>query len=226
MPKYRFFAQQQINTATNAVLGYELLIKELTPDGWRLPSSFIDIDTKVFANLLIETTKILGQKVRYCSVNVNRDQLMNTDIAEAIIESQRQLYPTKLIVELTEDVSEREYTPTEIKEQLERFVSKGIQISLDDVGTGHNQFEDIEDFLPLASEIKFAVQNFKSTIQDPKIKQKVRFWNAISSEYNIQLVLEGIEDQADNQLSQSFGISRRQGYFFSKPQLLSLPGDK
>lgn len=145
MPKYRFFAQQQINTATNAVLGYELLIKELTPDGWRLPSSFIDIDTKVFANLLIETTKILGQKVRYCSVNVNRDQLMNTDIAEAIIESQRQLYPTKLIVELTEDVSEREYTPTEIKEQLERFVSKGIQISLDDVGTGHNQFEDIEE---------------------------------------------------------------------------------
>lgn len=226
MPKYRFFAQRQINTATNAVLGYELLIKELTPDGWRLPSSFIDIDTKVFANLLIETTKILGQKVRYCSVNVNRDQLMNTDIAEAIIESQRQLYPTKLIVKLTEDVSEREYTPTEIKEQLERFVSKGIQISLDDVGTGHNQFEDIEDFLPLASEIKFAVQNFKSTIQDPKIKQKVRFWNAISSEYNIHLVLEGIEDQADNQLSQSFGISRRQGYFFSKPQLLSLPGDK
>ena len=42
MPKYRFFAQQQINTATNAVLGYELLIKELTPDGWRLPSSFIE----------------------------------------------------------------------------------------------------------------------------------------------------------------------------------------
>lgn len=55
--------------------------------------------------------------------------------------------------------------------------------------------------------------------------KKVRFWNAISSEYNIHLVLEGIEDQADNQLSQSFGISR-QGYFFSKPQLLSLPGDK
>ncbi len=225
MTKYRFFAQQQINTVTNAVLGYELLIKEDTSEGWRLPSSFTDIDSEAFADLLIATAKILGRKVRYCSVNINREQLMDTDIADAIIKSQMEIYPTKLVVELTEDVTKQNYSTAEVQEQLERFLKHGIKVSLDDVGTGYNQFKDIEDLLPIASEIKFAVQNFKVKIQDPKIKQKIHFWNAISSEYKIRLVLEGIETKADNQLSQSFGITTRQGYYFSKPQLLSLPGD-
>ncbi|WP_211089325.1 MULTISPECIES: EAL domain-containing protein [Lactobacillaceae] len=222
---YRYFVQPQIDTATKTIFGYELLMKQLTPDGWRLPASFSAIDPQIIADLLVDTTKVLSLKVRYCSVNVSREQLMTTPIANAIIKSQEQLYPTKLVVELTEDDGPQQYTMAELLPQLKRFIDQGMELSLDDVGTGDNYFRDVQELLPLASEIKFALQNFNRDFKDPHILQKLHFWHAISAEYNLRLVLEGIEDQADNRLSKKLGIRLKQGYYFSKPQLLKLPQD-
>lgn len=224
-PIYRFFVQPQIDTATKTVFGYELLMKQLTPDGWRLPESFVAIDPQVTADLLLATTKVLSLKVRYCSVNVSREQLMTTPIANAIIKSQELLYPTKVVVELTEDDGAKEYPNTALIPQLERFLTRGMELSLDDVGTGDNYFHDIEDLLPLASEIKFALQNFNREFRDPRIQQQIHFWRAISAEYGLRMIVEGIEDQADNRLSKRLGIRLKQGYYFGKPQLLKLPGD-
>lgn len=224
-PIYRYFVQPQLDGRTKTIYGYELLIKQLTPEGWRLPESFASIDSKTMSELLVATTKILGLKVQYCSVNVSREQLMDTTIAKAIIQSQTQLYPAKLVVELTEENGPRKYSDTGLIPYLRNFVEHGMQVSLDDVGTGINDFKSIQEILPLASEIKFALQNFKTGIQDPKIQQKLHFWHAISHEYGLRLILEGIENSDDAKLSNSFNIDLRQGYYYGKPQLLRLPGD-
>lgn len=224
-PIYRYFVQPQINTETKTVFGYELLMKQLTPDGWRLPASFSAIDSKIVADLLVETTKVLSPKVRYCSVNVNREQLMTTSIASAITKSQEQIYPTRLVVELTEDDGPQQYSVQELIPQLKKFLDQGMELSLDDVGTGDNYFTSIQELLPLVSEVKFALQNFAEEFSDPKIQKKIHFWRAITQEYGLRLVLEGIENAADSQLSRHLGIKLKQGYYFSKPRLLKLPGD-
>lgn len=224
-PIYRYFVQPQFDIRTKTLFGYELLIKQLTPEGWRLPKSFSDIDPKVMSELLVATTKILSLKVQYCAVNVSREQLMNTTVAKAIIQSQTQLYPAKLVVELTEEDGPNSYPDTSLIPYLRNFIEHGMQISLDDVGTGINDFKSIQEILPLASEIKFALQNFNTGIKDPKIQQKLHFWHAISSEYGLRLILEGIEDSEDAKLSSSFNIDLRQGYYYGKPQLMRLPGD-
>ncbi|APU72367.1 diguanylate cyclase [Companilactobacillus crustorum] len=224
-PVYRYFVQPQLDIRTQTIFGYELLIKQLTPEGWRLPESFSAIDSSTMSKLLVATTKILGLKVQYCSVNVSREQLVDTTVAQAIIQSQTQLYPAKLVVELTEENSPSKYSDTNLIPHLRSFIEHGMQVSLDDVGTGINDFKSIQEFLPLASEIKFALQNFRTGIKDPKIQQKLHFWHAISREYGLRLILEGIEDQDDAELSSSFDINLRQGYYYGKPQLLRLPGD-
>lgn len=224
-PIYRYFVQPQLDGRTKSIFGYELLIKQLTPDGWRLPKSFAEIDSKTMSELLVATTKILGIKVQYCAVNVSREQLMDTTVAKAIMQSQTQLYPAKLVVELTEEDGPRSYPDTSLIPYLRSFIEHGMQISLDDVGTGINDFKSIQEILPLASEIKFALQNFKTGIQDPKIQQKLHFWHAISKEYGLRLILEGVENAEDAALSNSFNINLRQGYYYGKPQLLRLPGD-
>jgi len=224
-PIYRYFVQPQLDVHTQTVFGYELLIKQLTPDGWRLPESFASIDSKIVSDLLISTTKILGLKVQYCSVNINREQLMDTTMAKAIIQSQTQLYPAKLVVELTEENGPVSYPDTSLIPHLRKFIEHGMQISLDDVGTGVNDFRSIQEILPLASEIKFALQNFRTGIKDPRIQQKLHFWHAISKEYGLRMILEGIEDPEDDKLSRSFDINLRQGYYYGKPQLLRLPDD-
>lgn len=224
-PIYRFFVQPQVNTATKTINGYELLMKEYTPAGWRIPASFLTIDSQIIADLLVATTKILSLKVRYCSVNISRAQLMTTTIADAIIKSQQQLYPTKLVVELTEADSPQKYTVAELLPQLKHFRQQGMQLSLDDVGTGDNYFNEIEDLLPYMSEIKFALQNFQLDLENPQMQQKLHFWRAISVEYGLRLILEGVEDADDAARSQQLGIKYQQGYYFGKPQLLALPGD-
>lgn len=224
-PIYRYFVQPQLDVQTQTVFGYELLIKQLTPDGWRLPKSFTSIDPKTVSELLIATTKILGLKVQYCAVNINREQLMDTTMGKAIIQSQTQLYQAKLVVELTEENGPIRYPDTSLIPYLRKFIEHGMQISLDDVGTGVNDFRSIQEILPLASEIKFALQNFRTGIKDPMIQQKLHFWHAISQEYGLRMILEGVEDSEDDQLSRSFDINLRQGYYYGKPQLLRLPDD-
>ncbi|ALB29856.1 EAL domain-containing protein [Companilactobacillus heilongjiangensis] len=224
-PIYRYFVQPQLNGRTKSIFGYELLIKQLTPEGWRLPESFTAISSQTTSDLLVATTKILGEKVQYCSVNISREQLMDTTVAKAIIKSQTQLYPAKLVVELTEEKGPKSYPDTSLIPYLRKFVESGMQISLDDVGTGVNDFRSIQEFLPLASEIKFALQNFKTGFEDPKIQQKLHFWHAISEEYGLRMILEGIENDHDAQLSKDFNIQLRQGYYYGRPKLLRLPGD-
>lgn len=224
-PIYRYFVQPQLDGQTKTIFGYELLIKQLTPEGWRLPESFAAISSQTTSDLLVATTKILGVKVQYCSVNINREQLMDTTLAKAIIKSQTQLYPSKLVVELTEEKGPRSYPDTSMIKYLRSFIEYGMQVSLDDVGTGINDFKSIQEFLPLASEIKFALQNFKTGIADPLIQQKLHFWHAISKEYGLRMILEGIEDETDAKMSQDFNIPLRQGYYYGKPTLLRLPGD-
>ncbi|WP_334329806.1 EAL domain-containing protein [Companilactobacillus sp. HBUAS59699] len=222
---YRYFVQPQVDTHTDTIIGYELLMKKHTPEGWRLPESFSAIDPQITADLLIETTKVLSDKVRRLSVNISREQLMTTTISEAIIQSQQQIYPTKLVVELTEDDSPHNYPIEEIIQKLSDFLDRGMQISLDDVGTGINHFQNIKDLLPFASELKFALQNFSKKFIDDKMKQKIHFWHAMSQEYGLRLIIEGIEDKADHQLSDKLGVHLKQGYYYSKPQLLKLPHD-
>lgn len=225
-PVYRFFVQPQIDVRTKTIFGYELLIKQLTTEGWRLPESFTELDTHEIAKLLIATTKILGLKVQYCSVNISREQLMDTKMEQAIIKSQLQLYPTKLVVELTEEKGPRKYSNYDLIPHLRNFMEHGMQISLDDVGTGDNGLESIRDLLPLASEMKFALQNFRTGIKDPNIQQKLRNWQNIGEKYGLRLILEGIEDQADATMSDDLQINLRQGYYYGKPALLPLPGDE
>ncbi len=222
---YRYFVQPQIDVKTNTIFGYELLIKQLTPEGWRLPKSFSEISTETTSKLLIATTKILGLKVDYCSVNVNREQLVDTRMEDAIIQSQLQLFPTKVVVELTEEKGPKKYSDAFLIPHLRKFMEHGMQISLDDVGTDDNSLEAIRCFLPMASELKFALQNFNSQNEDPDLQKKLIMWQGISQEYGQRLILEGIEDDEDAKMSSDLGINLRQGYYYGKPELLSLPGD-
>ncbi|WP_338214218.1 EAL domain-containing protein [Companilactobacillus muriivasis] len=222
---YRFFIQPQITKKTNSIIGYELLMKQYTNKGWRIPESFSDIDSNIVADLLIRSTKTLSTKVNQLSININRDQLMTTSIANALVQSQKQIYPTKLIVELTEDNNLKTYTHEEILSHMKIFWENNIQVSLDDVGSGLNQYDDIQQLLPFASELKFALQNFPNKLVDPEIQNRIHFWHAMSTEYNLRLVLEGIENQNDDQLSDKLGIIFKQGYYFGKPRLLKLPED-
>ena len=131
----------------------------------------------------------------------------------------------RLVVELTEEPEEAPIAWAQLEPMIQRFVERGIEISLDDVATGENKLSHIRPLLPYASEMKFALQNdAKLTLSDARMQQRVRFWRDLAAEYHMRFILEGIESAADDRLVDALGIDLRQGYFYGKPQLLKLQG--
>ncbi|WP_125714715.1 EAL domain-containing protein [Companilactobacillus kedongensis] len=223
---YRYFIQPQLNKYNNTLIGYELLMKRDTPEGWRPPVHFSDIPSHTLAEVLIETTKLLSLKIGSVSVNLNRTQLMDPEVRKAIILSQSQLRPLKLVVELTEEPGNEQWTNEQMIPLIKQFKDYGMDFSLDDVGTGENKLERINSLVPLADEMKFAIQNFAEKFRDPDIENKVIFWRDFTNEHNLRFILEGIEDKNDDRLADSLEIDLRQGYFYGRPHLLKLNGDK
>lgn len=105
---------------------------------------------------------------------------------------------------------------------LSRFWEHGMDISLDDVGTGENSYEHIKDFLPITAELKFALQNFDEHIQDRSLQRRIRRWQKIAHDNRQQFIIEGIEDRTDDQVADQLEIKCRQGYYYGKPHLLKI----
>lgn len=208
---YRFFIQPQLDKFNNSLIGYELLMKKKTEQGWRPPHNFSDVPSHTMASVLIATTKLLSLKIGSVSVNINRNQLMDPEVRTAIIEAQRILRPLRLVVELTEDTPDQNWPNSQLIPLIKDFIDYGMDFSLDDCGTGVNQLENIKELVPLASEIKFAIQNFGEKLRDPDIENKVIFWRDFSRKHNLRFILEGIEDDNDDQLADSLEIDLRQG---------------
>lgn len=222
---YRYFIQPQLNKVNNSLIGYELLIRRRTTDGWRPPKHFSDIPVSIIAEMLTAATSRLVFKIGSVSVNLNRTQMMDPKINAALIRSQDQLRPLKLNVELTEEPGDESITNADLKPMLQRFIQQGMELCLDDVGTGDNQYEEIQELIPYVSELKFALQNFEQSFQDAAIQAKVIYWRDIAKKENLRFILEGIEDKADDQLADKLNIDLRQGYYYGKPYLLKVKPD-
>ncbi|KRL56975.1 diguanylate cyclase phosphodiesterase domain 2 containing protein [Furfurilactobacillus rossiae DSM 15814] len=215
-----------MNIATNSIIGYEMLLKEHTPDGWRVPTSFDSITPQNWTELFVASTKLLSLKIHSVSVNLDRRQLMNDDIAKSVIDAQERMRPMRVVVELTERVGKVPFTNAELIPQIQQFTNRGMDFSLDDVDSGDNHYNNIKDLLPYADEIKFALQNFKQGLMSPNIRQELDTWLGITHQYNQRLVLEGIEDEVGDDIANEMGINIRQGYYYGKPHLLALGQDK
>ncbi|MFD1318868.1 EAL domain-containing protein [Loigolactobacillus zhaoyuanensis] len=222
---YRYFIQPQLNKINNSLIGYELLMKKHTPDGWRPPHHFSDIPAKVIAETLIATTEQLALKIGSVSINLNRTQLMDPQIDEAIIRSQMQLRPVKLVVELTEEPGDEHWRIDQLLPMIKNFTTRGMEVSLDDVGIDENKLARIQPLIPYATEIKFALQDFTETLEDHALQQQVIFWRDLAAQHNLRLILEGIENATDDAIADRLAIDLRQGYYYGKPHLLKLQPD-
>ncbi|MDT7014064.1 EAL domain-containing protein [Levilactobacillus namurensis] len=222
---YRYFLQPQLDASNNSLIGYELLIRQQVAGKWALPHDFASIPIDVQADLIRRTAQKIILKVGSVSFNTNQSQFIDPTIAQAILSAQKQIYPMNLVLEVTEEVTDQHVTNRQIIDQVHYFDEHGIQLSLDDIGTGINTYDHIKPILPYASEIKFAMQNFRQEGRAAEIPDALAFWKRIADQHRLRLILEGVENQAEHDMANDLGIDYRQGWFYGKPHLLKLDGD-
>ena len=98
---------------------------------------------------------------------------------------------------------------------LQRFSDIGVEISLDDFGTGFSSLSLLAN-LPI-HELKIDKSFIDDILTDEKAKRLVHSIVSIGKDLKLTTIAEGVEEQTQLAILQVFGCDLIQGYYFSKP---------
>jgi diguanylate cyclase (GGDEF)-like protein len=219
--------QPKISTNTGEVYGVEALLRWDHPvRGPIPPASFIPvvettglIDELTFHVLrlaLAQQSRWVGQGIELpVAVNISARSLLDPRFPERVeqILAQQGLPARSLILELTE--TSMMVNPDAAVAILTRLAEQGIRLSIDDFGTGYSSMSYLKR-LPV-SELKID----RSFVMDlPRNEDNaVLIQSAVDLGHNLGLnvVAEGVEDEATLQRLREMGCDLAQGYHISRP---------
>lgn len=199
-----FLARQPIFDINRKIFGYELLFRN------GLENAFPDIDgdtatSSVLSNTFFsfELKEILGEKPGL--INFTKNLILNKT---PLLFQQR-----NIIVEVLENIEPEK----SIVDALTEINEKGFTIALDDF-VYHERFEPL---IKLCRIIKF-------DLMATPLDSLTDIVNEIKSNRNITLLAEKVETYIEFEHAKEMGFKLFQGYFFSKPEILSrrdIPGN-
>ena len=230
--EFCLYYQPKIDLQTNTIHSVEALIRWQHPEfGFIPPDQFIPLAEQT--GLITQLTLwVLETAVRQCrewmdgglelSIAVNlstwdlREEMLPDTIA-TLLEC-HDVPPHLLRVELTESTMMTDVDRA--LSVLHRLAEQGVKVSVDDFGTGYSSLAYLKR-LPI-SELKIDrsfVQHITEVETDATI---VRSTVMMAHGLGLQVVAEGVEDEATTHLLSDLQCDMAQGYYISRP----VPADK
>ncbi|WP_231928918.1 putative bifunctional diguanylate cyclase/phosphodiesterase [Micromonospora echinaurantiaca] len=224
--------QPAVDLASGAPTGVEALIRWRHPRrGWLGPHDFIRP---------VENSEQLGTFTRYVldkalsvaagwaregleipiSVNLSARSLLDPRLPAEIADALRrhQVPPHRLVLEITETVVMSELEV--IDEVLATLRSMGVQLAVDDFGTG---FSSLTFLTRIAVDELKVDRSFVIRMADsPEAAAIVRTTVGLAHELGLRVVAEGVETAEQRIALAELGCTAAQGYHFFKP----MPADK
>ncbi len=150
------------------------------------------------------------------SVNVSASQFLQDDfitqLNEIIINTG--IVPSKLKLELTESIFVEDHELLLSKMGLIKKL--GVQLSLDDFGTGFSSLSYLKD-MPI-DELKIDRDFIKDLDKNNNDEAIIKTVIALGKSLGIKLIAEGIETPFQKELLSGFGCDNFQGFLFYKPK--------
>jgi EAL domain-containing protein (putative c-di-GMP-specific phosphodiesterase class I) len=149
------------------------------------------------------------------AVNISASQLQQNDLVERItaILQDSALEPQWLELEITESVVMQ--NPTEAIAVLGRLKRMGLQISIDDFGTGYSSLSYLRRFPLNTLKIDASfIQDISNENNDATIVQAIV---SLAHSLKLQVVAEGVENEAQLRFVQATGSDQYQGFLRSQP---------
>jgi EAL domain-containing protein (putative c-di-GMP-specific phosphodiesterase class I)/GGDEF domain-containing protein len=118
------------------------------------------------------------------------------------------------VFELTERAAIEDYNV--FRKLLDEFRSKGIEVAIDDAGSGYASLEAIAALAPDYLKI---TKGLVSTLANEPIKQDlVKMLVELAGKINAKTIAEGIETAEEYETCRELGIDLIQGYYLAHPQ--------
>ena len=216
--------QPIVSLANNAVVGFEALARWNDPDlGFVSPAVFVPLaEERGFIDALSEALLRKAAEAAlswppelFLSFNLSSAQLMDPGTSGSILAILNRVGfdPTRLELEITETaVMSSADTAHRIITELR---DAGVRISLDDFGTGQSSLGRLRDFMFDKVKIDRA---FVSRINSDRASEHIiKAILAMCEGLELEVVAEGIEDQAEAAKLRGLGCGMGQGYFYGKP---------
>lgn len=220
--------QPKVDLTTNKVVGCEALIRWNSGElGNVSPVKFIpvaedsgqihDIGEWVLAEVCEQITawRQQGLDVPRVAVNVSAVQLQRTHFVEQVktVLDRYNLPANSLEFELTETILVE--NSKSCKSLLNEIKALGIELSLDDFGTGYSSLSYLKMF-PFDS-VKIDRSFVRDLVVDPNDAALTQAIISMGHSLGMQVVAEGVEDEAQLEFLLLQHCDYAQGYLFSKP---------
>lgn len=150
-------------------------------------------------------------------INISASDLESSAFADelAALIDQKGLDPSSLELEFTETALINQ--PQAVREQIDRISALGLQIAIDDFGSGYSNWTYLRE-LP-ASTVKIDQTFMRDLDTDEKNRPLVQAVIELASRLGYRVVAEGIENAGTLELLQGWGCHEGQGYHIARPML-------
>lgn len=220
--------QPKYNLETGEVFGAEALVRwELPERGMVLPADFIPIAEE--SSLIIEIGEWVLDKVcedfriwqrsvsspGRVSVNLSLKQLRQLNFISRIDSILRghEVSPTSLELEITETTLME--NPERTIKMLDQLYSLGLHLAIDDFGTGYSSLSALQQF-PIST-LKIDRSFVRDVVTNPDDATIVDTIVQMGRNMNMDVVAEGVEEEAQLIFLQKLGCTYAQGMLFGDP---------
>lgn len=221
--------QPQVDLTSGRIVGVEALLRWQSKDGLISPAEFIPLAEESglivpMGEWVLETACLqavawyqAGATAIRMAVNLSARQFVQQDMVEMVT---RTLQKTGckahwLELEITESIIMAR--PEEAANTLKILAGMGVAISIDDFGTGYSSLAYLKRF-PIHS-LKIDRSFVLDIATDPDDASIVHAVIALAHSLNLQVVAEGVEDEAQLKFLREHDCDLVQGYYFYRPQL-------
>lgn len=216
--------QPIVELKTGHVIGFEALARWTDRDlGVIPPNVFIPIAEErgiigALSQLLLrkatETARNWPDEL-FLSFNLSPSQLVDQNTAQQVLAilARTGFDPRRLEIEITETGLMTD--PASAEKIVNDLRAVGIRVSLDDFGTGQSSLGRLREFH--FDKLKIDRSFVSSILEDKPSEHIIRAILAMCEGLGMNVVAEGIEEEAQAERLVEFGCAGGQGYLFGKP---------
>lgn len=223
--EFTAYYQPKVHAVTRQIVGMEALVRWLHPvQGVLGPAAFLDvaeelnavntIDRMVFEQALVQFRhwQELGLGIPAVSVNVSMRRLNDHELLESLCGFSQA--PGTVSFELLESIF-LDDTDEMVLQNIESLKALGIDIDIDDFGTGHASIAGLLKLKP--KRLKIDRQFVLPIVESAEKRRLTSSMIDMAKALGIEVVAEGVETLEQAQILQDLGCNMLQGYVFSRP---------
>jgi diguanylate cyclase (GGDEF)-like protein len=218
--------QPIVDLRSRTIKGYEALMRASQPNGQVLTAGQVlpalsnpDLSRRVAARmtaLVADEFASLAQITPgscYVSLNATEADLLGDDFAPMLLDTlaRSRIAPHRVTLEVTETMLVSDLD--RVKSVLDALKARGMSIALDDFGTGFSSLTHLKIF-PI-DKVKIDRSFIHDIQRDHNARAIVAAVIAMARNLSIEVIAEGIEDEAQLALLLHMGCAAGQGYLFS-----------